>query len=81
MEIVKYIVTLWSHHKQSESQLLLGVSILYTVEICLIDPSQTQKGVIANQNHICDFVMIITLSSQLHMITEVDRMPRNAKEV
>ena len=74
MEMVKFTVTLWSHHhnKQSMSQTLLALSILYTVEIRQIVPCPRGKVVIANQDHMCDFV--ITLLSQLHMITEVNRM-------
>ena len=53
---------------------ILGISILYTVEIYLIVPSSRRRVVIANQDHICDFV--ITLLWQLHMITEVSRMWR-----
>lgn len=73
MEIVKFIVALWSHHhnEQSESQPLLGVRILYTVKILPIVPSPRRKGVIAHQDHMYDFV--ITLLSQLRMITEVSR--------
>ena len=46
VEIVKFNVSLWSHHhyKQSEWWPLLGISILYLVEICLLVPSRRGKG-------------------------------------
>ena len=53
---------------------ILGISILYTVEIYLVVPFSRRRVVIANQDHICD--VVITLLWQLHMITEVSRMWR-----
>ena len=44
-KIVKFIVVLWSHHhyKQSKWQPLLGISMLYTFEVCLIIPFHRWK--------------------------------------
>ena len=44
------------------------------VEIHLIVASYRWKGVITNQDHMCDFV--INTLSQLHLITEFNRMWR-----
>ena len=61
MEIVKFIVPSWSHHhyKQFEGWPLLGASFIQLKSVLLFLPAD-EKGVIANKDHTCDFVITIT---------------------
>ena len=70
MEIVQFIVALWSHHhyKQSESRPLLDIGILYTVEIHLIIPIRRWKKGWSQTEITCEILWSLLL--QLRMVTD-----------
>ena len=75
LEIVKFIAALWSHHqyKQCKQRPFLGISILYTVEICLIVPFHRWKRW-SETNIAC--AILWSHSYHNNMITKVNRMWR-----